>query len=53
MSTRGFVAPYARDARLERGLRAFFESRDLGIRRATEGRLMARVIRAASGGDSL
>ena len=49
MSTRGFVATHARDAHFERGLRAFFEYRDLGIRQATEGRVVAHVIRAAGG----
>jgi quercetin dioxygenase-like cupin family protein len=31
MTTRGFVATHAKDARYERGLRSFFEYRDLGI----------------------
>ena len=31
------------------GLRSFFEYRDLGIRQATEGRVVAHVIRAADG----
>jgi mannose-6-phosphate isomerase-like protein (cupin superfamily) len=51
MSTQGFVATHARDARFERGLRAFFEYRDLGIKQATDGRVAAHVIRAASGTD--
>jgi len=49
MTTQGFVASHARDASFERGLRSFFEYRDLGIREATQGRVAAHVIRAASG----
>ena len=49
MTTRGFVATHARDAVFERGLRSFFEYRDLGIEAATEGRVVAHVIRAAGG----
>lgn len=51
MSTEGFVVSHARDARFERGLRRFFEYRDLGLRQATEGRVVAHVIRAAEGQD--
>ncbi len=40
---------HARDARFERGLRAFFEYRDLGIGEATEGAFGAHVIRAIPG----
>ncbi len=49
MTTQGFVASHAQDAVFERGLRSFFEYRDLGIRQATEGRVAAHVIRAAAG----
>lgn len=49
MTTEGFVASHAADARFERGLRSFFEYRDLGIAAATEGRVVAHVIRAAGG----
>lgn len=49
MTTQGFVATHARDAKFERGLRAFFEYRDLGLRQATDGRVVAHVIRAAGG----
>ena len=49
MSTEGFVASHERDARFERGLRSFFEYRDLGIEQATQGRVVAHVIRAAAG----
>ncbi len=34
---------------VKRGLRAYFEYRDLGIRRATGGRVVAHVIRARPG----
>lgn len=47
--TADFVVSHAPDARFERGLRAFFEYRDLGIRQATGGRVVAHVIRAAAG----
>lgn len=49
MTTQGFVASHARDAVFERGLRLFYEYRDLGIEAATEGRVVAHVIRAAAG----
>lgn len=49
MTTQGFVASHERDARFERGLRSFYEYRDLGVRVATEGRVDAHVIRAAEG----
>jgi quercetin dioxygenase-like cupin family protein len=49
MSSEGFVATHAKDATFERGLRSFFEYRDLGIKQATQGRVMAHVIRAAQG----
>ena len=51
MTTQGFVASHAADAVFERGLRSFFEYRDLGIRAATEGRVAAHVIRAAAGAE--
>jgi quercetin dioxygenase-like cupin family protein len=51
MTIEGFVASHARDATFERGLRSFFEYRDLGIRRATGGRVVAHVIRAAAGDE--
>ena len=51
MTTQGFTVSHAGDARFERGLRAFFEYRDLGIRQATQGRVEAHVIRAAAGQD--
>ena len=49
MSTIGFVASHAHEARYERGLRSFYEYRDLGIKHATAGRVDAHVIRAAAG----
>ena len=49
MTTQGFVVSHAKDARFERGLRSFFEYRDLGIEDATAGRVVAHVIRAAAG----
>jgi len=51
MSTHGFAASHARDAQFERGLRAFFEYRDLGIKQATDGQVVAHVIRAAGGSE--
>ena len=49
MTTPGFVVSHARDAGFERGLRSFYEYRDLGIKEATAGRVDAHVIRAAAG----
>ena len=49
MTTRGFVVTHADGAHFERGLRAFFEYRDLGIAEATDGRVVAHVIRATAG----
>lgn len=51
MSTQGFVVSHADGATFERGLRSFFEYRDLGINQATGGRVEAHVIRAAAGTD--
>jgi len=51
MTTRGFVVSHAKDAAFERGLRSFFEYRDLGIKDATGGTVDAHVIRAAAGTD--
>jgi mannose-6-phosphate isomerase-like protein (cupin superfamily) len=51
MTSQNFVATHAQDANFERGLRAFFEYRDLGIKQATGGLVDAHVIRAAAGTD--
>ena len=51
MTTQTFVATHATNAKFERGLRSFFEYRDLGIKTATQGRVDAHVIRAASGSE--
>ena len=51
MTIRGFAVSHERDAVFHRGLRSFFEYRDLGIKAATEGRVVAHVIRAAAGKD--
>ena len=51
MSTQGFVVSHERDAEFKRGLRSFFEYRDLGIKQATTGRVDAHVIRAAAGAE--
>jgi mannose-6-phosphate isomerase-like protein (cupin superfamily) len=45
-----FAVSHARDAQFERGLRTFFEYRDLGVHAATQGRVVAHVIRACPGG---
>jgi mannose-6-phosphate isomerase-like protein (cupin superfamily) len=45
----GFSVRHASDARFERGLRAAFEYRDLGVSEATGGRVTAHVIRALPG----
>ena len=49
MTTEGCTVSHARDAHFERGLRSFFEYRDLGIEVATKGQVVAHVIRAAPG----
>jgi mannose-6-phosphate isomerase-like protein (cupin superfamily) len=49
MTTQGFVVTHAQGATFERGLRSFYEYRDLGIKHATAGRVDAHVIRAAAG----
>lgn len=51
MTTRGFTVTHAKDAVFERGLRSFFEYRDLGMREATDGAVVAHVIRAAEAAD--
>ena len=49
MTTAGFTVTHARDAQFDKGLREFFEYRDLGIEHATDGRVVAHVIRAYRG----
>ncbi len=49
MTTHGFVATHAHEAKFERGLRSYYEYRDLGIKSATDGRVDAHIIRAAAG----
>jgi quercetin dioxygenase-like cupin family protein len=49
VTTKGFIATHAKDAEFVAGLRSFFEYRDLGIKEATEGRVVAHVIRAVPG----
>ena len=49
MTTQGFVVSHANAAAFERGLRSFYEYRDLGVKDATGGRVVAHVIRAAAG----
>ena len=44
-----FLVSHAKDAQWERGLRSFFEYRDLGIKEATAGKVIAHVIRAIPG----
>jgi quercetin dioxygenase-like cupin family protein len=50
-ATTAFAVSHARDAVFDQGLRAFFAYRDLGIRQATGGRVVAHVIRATPGGE--
>lgn len=49
MPTEDFVVSHARDASFERGLRTFFEYRDLGIASPTRGQVTAQVIRGLPG----
>ncbi len=49
MTTTGFTVSHLRDAHFDSGLRSFFEYRDLGIEAATEGRVVAHVIRGKPG----
>jgi mannose-6-phosphate isomerase-like protein (cupin superfamily) len=45
-----FAVSHRKDARFQkRGLRTYFEYRDLGIKRATRGKVVAHVIRARPG----
>ena len=50
MKTPGFRVSHLKNSKFEkRGLRAYFEYRDLGIKRATRGKVVAHVIRARPG----
>jgi mannose-6-phosphate isomerase-like protein (cupin superfamily) len=49
MKSRFAVSHKARSGFVRRGLRAYFEYRDLGIKRATRGKVVAHVIRARPG----
>lgn len=51
MTMQGFTVSHASQASFERGLRSFFEYRDLGIKQATGGQVVAHVIRAAAGSE--
>jgi quercetin dioxygenase-like cupin family protein len=44
-----FSVNHAAESSFDGGLRAFFQYRDLGIKEATAGRVVAHVIRAAPG----
>ena len=50
MTTKGFSVSHSRNSGFESGLREFFDYRDLGVKDATDGRVVAHVIRAAKGG---
>jgi quercetin dioxygenase-like cupin family protein len=45
---KGFVVSHAKGAKFHTGLRAYMAYRDLGIAKATEGRIVAHVIKAAT-----
>jgi mannose-6-phosphate isomerase-like protein (cupin superfamily) len=49
MKSRFAVSHRARSKFVRRGLRSYFEYRDLGVRRATRGKIVAHVIRARRG----
>jgi quercetin dioxygenase-like cupin family protein len=49
MKSRFAVSHKARSKFVRRGLRAYFDYRDLGIKRATRGKVVAHVIRARPG----
>jgi quercetin dioxygenase-like cupin family protein len=46
-----FHVTHLKDGAFERGLRPYFEYRDLGMARATDGKVLAQVIRAAGPGE--
>jgi mannose-6-phosphate isomerase-like protein (cupin superfamily) len=49
MKTRFAVSHRSKSKFVQRGLRAYFEYRDLGIKRASRGKVIAHVIRARPG----
>jgi mannose-6-phosphate isomerase-like protein (cupin superfamily) len=49
VNTRFAVSHRSKSKFVQRGLRAYFEYRDLGIERATRGKVVAHVIRARPG----
>ena len=49
MPTEDFIVSHAQDACFERGLRGYFEYRDLGMAPATRGQVVAHVIRGLPG----
>ena len=49
MTTQGFTVSHARGARFERGLRSYYEYRDLDIKTSTDRQVAAHVIRAVPG----
>ena len=49
MTTKGFSVKHARDTHFERGLRPYLEYRYLGIKEATEGRVVAWHLRKIPG----
>jgi uncharacterized cupin superfamily protein len=49
MTSQRFAGNHAADAAFERGLRPFFEYRDLGITQASGGQVVAHVTRAVPG----
>lgn len=46
-----FAVSMAKDAKFESGLRPFLEYRELGIKKATQGKFRAHVIRVKKGED--
>jgi hypothetical protein len=48
MTTKGFIANHAANVTFTRGLYSFFEYRDLDIKQATRGRVVAHVLLAAA-----
>jgi quercetin dioxygenase-like cupin family protein len=52
VGAKGFCVSHAADATFARGLRSFFEYRDLGVAEATDGRAVAHVIRAVPGASA-